>query len=118
MSDRTYLDFLQDILYCLQKAQSFIAGMTFEEFSTDEKTHFAVVRAFEIVGEAVKRLPPGLKNQYPALPWREMAGMRDKLIHDYFGVNLQVVWETALDEAPVLESAMRLLLANENPDQG
>ena len=117
MSERTYLDFLNDILYSLQKAQSFIIGMTFEEFSTDEKTHFAVVRALEIVGEATKRLPPDLKNQYPDVPWREMAGMRDKLVHDYFGVNLQVVWETARDEAPALESAMRSLLQRTLPDQ-
>jgi len=114
MSERTYLDFLQDILYCLEKAQSFIAGMTFEEFSTDERTHFAVVRALEVVGEAAKRIPPDLKVRYPALPWREMAGMRDKLVHDYFGVNLQVVWETAVEEAPALEAAMRSLLASEN----
>lgn len=113
MSERTYLDFLQDIVYCLEKAQSFIAGMTFEEFSTDEKTHFAVVRALEIVGEATKKLPPDLRGRYPTLPWREMAGMRDKLVHDYFGVNLQVVWETALEEAPALEAAMRSLLASE-----
>ena len=117
MSERTYLDFLQDILYCLEKAQSFIAGMTFEEFSADEKTHFAVVRALEIVGEATKRLPPDLRARYSALPWREMAGMRDKLVHDYFGVNLQVVWETALDEAPALEAAMRSLIASEIPQE-
>jgi uncharacterized protein with HEPN domain len=115
MSERTYLDFLQDILYSLEKAQSFIAGMSFEEFSSDEKTQFAVVRALEVIGEATKRLPSDLKGRYPSLPWREMAGMRDKLVHDYFGVNLQVVWETALDEAPGLEVAMRSLLANENP---
>jgi uncharacterized protein with HEPN domain len=117
MSERTYFDFLQDILDCLRKAQDFIAGMTFDEFLTDEKTHFAVARALEIVGEASKRLPPDLKKRYPDLPWRDMAGMRDKLVHDYSGVNLRVVWETALDEAPALEIAVRSLLTKERLSQ-
>ena len=87
--------------------------MTYEEFVTDEKSNFAVVRALEIVGEATKRLPAELKSRYPALPWREMAGMRDKLAHDYFGVNLEVVWDTAVQEAPGLEAEIRSLLMKE-----
>jgi uncharacterized protein with HEPN domain len=87
--------------------------MTYEEFAVDEKTSYAVIRALEIVGEATKRLPAELKARYPGLPWREMAGMRDKLIHDYFGVNLQVVWETATTEAPSLEAEIRSMLSQE-----
>lgn len=113
MSERTYLDFLADILECLEQAQAFIEGMTFDEFSVDKKTRFAVLQALEIVGEATKRLPSALKDRYPHLPWRDMAGMRDKLIHDYFGVDLQVVWETATEDAPALEAEIRSILANE-----
>ncbi|HEY0557281.1 MAG TPA: DUF86 domain-containing protein [Thermoanaerobaculia bacterium] len=110
---RTYLDYLEDIRDSLAKAQVFVQGMTYEQFTVDEKTSFAVVRALEIVGEATKRLPAELKARYPNLPWRDMAGMRDKLVHDYFGVNLEVVWETATLEAPGLEAEIRSLLLKE-----
>jgi uncharacterized protein with HEPN domain len=113
MSERTYLDYLEDIGDHLASAQEFVKGMTYEKFIDDERTNFAVVRALEIVGEATKRLPVELKNRYPDLPWRDMAGMRDKLIHDYFGVDLAVVWETATLEAPGLEAEIRSLLAKE-----
>lgn len=113
MSERTYLDFLADIRDNLVEAHAFVEGMTFASFSSDKRTWYAVVRALEIVGEATKRLPPELKDRYPDLPWRDMAGMRDKLIHDYFGVDLQVVWETAMEEAPALEAEIRSILAKE-----
>lgn len=73
----------------------FIDGMTFETFVRDDKTVFAVVRALEIVGEATKRIPASIRDQAPSIPWRAMAGMRDKLSHDYIGVNVAVVWKTA-----------------------
>ena len=113
MSARTYLDFLADILDCLEQAQAFVVGMTFEDFSSDRKTRFAVVQALEIVGEATKRLPSELKDRYPNLPWRDMAGMRDKLIHDYFGIDPQVVWETVTEDVPALEPEIRSILAKE-----
>jgi uncharacterized protein with HEPN domain len=113
MSERTYLDYLEDIRDHLAQAQAFVKGLTYEEFTADTKTNFAVVRALEIVGEAAKRLPAELKDRYPDLPWRDMAGMRDKLAHDYFGVDLLVVWETATLEAPSLEAEIRSVLLKE-----
>ena len=78
-SERTHVDALADILNALEKVSRFIAGMTFEEFATDDKTIFAVVRGLEIVGEATKQIPASVRDTYPEVPWRAMAGMRDKL---------------------------------------
>ena len=76
---REYVDYLQNILYAMEKAESFIEGMDFAAFEADEKTTFTVVRALEIIGEAAKKIPPEVRQKYPDVPWREMAGMRDKL---------------------------------------
>lgn len=71
-----------------------------DEFQKDDKTSSAVIRKFEIIGEATKNLQDGVKNKNPNLPWREMAGMRDKLIHFYFGVKYDLLWHTIKDVIP------------------
>jgi len=105
-TDREYVDYLRDILDAVRHAQRFVQGMDFETFLSDDRTSFAVVRALEIVGEAAKKIPSGVREEYPAIPWREMAGVRDKLIHDYFGVDLQVVWRTVIEDLPPLETVL------------
>ncbi len=111
-SERTHVDYLDDILAAMAKVTSFIAGMTFDEFAKDDKTVFAVVRGLEIVGEAAKQIPAAVRDTYPAVPWRAMAGMRDKLTHNYFGVNLIVVWKTATADLPSLEPEIRRIVAD------
>lgn len=86
--------------------------MTFDEFAQDDKTAFAVVRAFEVIGEAAKRIPDQVCEQYPNIPWHEMARMRDKLIHHYFGVDLSVVWKTANEDLPALEPLLAQVVAD------
>jgi len=109
--ERTYQDYLSDILDAIEKIAQFIQGMTFDQFAQDHKTFFAVIRALEIIGEATKNISAEIRVSHPEIPWRQMAGMRDKLIHDYSGVNLTVVWNAALDELPKLKPAIRQVLA-------
>jgi len=110
-ADRSYGDYLVDILEAIGKVAQFIQGMTFEAFAQDDKTVFAVIRGLEIIGEATKRIPTSVRKLHADVPWREMAGMRDKLSHDYVGVNLMVVWKTASEDLPQLEPAIRCLVA-------
>lgn len=90
----SYLDYLNDMLQAVEKAEKFTSGMSYDEFAQDEKTIFAVIRALEILGEASNKIPNSIQKEYQDIPWRGMKGMRNKLIHDYMGVNVHVVWET------------------------
>ena len=92
-------------------ALSFSAGMSFEAFSSDAKTVFATIRALEVVGEAAKGIPESFRAAHPSVPWVDMTGMRDVLIHEYFGVDLSIVWETLHSDLPALVRDLRQMLA-------
>ncbi len=102
-----YRDYVEDMLEATDKVAAFISGMTEAQFLADERTQFAVVRALEILGEASKKIPASFKATHSEIPWREVAGMRDKLVHDYFGVNAAVVWRTAKEDAPAIARGLR-----------
>jgi uncharacterized protein with HEPN domain len=110
MTQRDIRDYLRDILETVHLAESFIQGITFETFQAEPKTSFAVIRALEVIGEATKSIPEEVRAQYPLIPWRGFAGMRDKLIHSYFGVDLQVVWDTVQQDLPGLKLAVEQIL--------
>ena len=87
------------------------SGLSFEQFASDETLKRAFVRSLEIIGEAVKNIPDSVRQQYPAIAWRRIAGMRDKLIHGYFGVNYHLIWSVIQDELPVLKEHIQKILS-------
>jgi uncharacterized protein with HEPN domain len=107
---RDYTDFLNDIYNSINKGIAFINGMSYEDFSKDEKTQYALIRVIEVIGEASKKIPAEIKDQSQDIPWREISGMRDLLIHDYFEVNIQVVWETGKNDLPELKEKIQRLI--------
>jgi uncharacterized protein with HEPN domain len=107
---REYGDYVEDIVNSVNKVMKFTKDMRYSDFMKDEKTVFAVVRALEIIGEAAKNIPESLRRKYPDIPWKDMSGMRDRLIHEYFGVKLDVVWDTVRSELPELEPKFQKIL--------
>jgi uncharacterized protein with HEPN domain len=102
--------YLEDILEATRKIDSYTADLSKSEFFEDEKTFDAVVRNLEVIGEAVKKLPEDLRAQHPALEWKKMAGLRDMLIHEYFGVDSEIVWDIVTNKVPTLEQEVRAML--------
>jgi uncharacterized protein with HEPN domain len=111
MSDE-FLDYVEDMLDAMDKAELLLEGVTYEQFEADFRINFAVIRALEIVGEAAKRLPLNLREQYPDIPWKVMAGMRDRIIHGYDVVDLQIVWDAVKRDIPQVKPQIRRILAD------
>ncbi len=102
MSKRKDTAVIQDIKESLNRIISYTSKMEYKDFVQDYKTQDAVVRNIEILGEAAKLLSDDMKEKYQDIPWKDIAGTRDKLIHDYFGVNIDIVWDIAKNEIPLL----------------
>ncbi len=109
--NKDYKVYLGDIIDAIAKIESFIVGMSPDTFKGDAKTQDAVIRNFEIIGEAVKRLPDEFKNRHPDISWRAASAMRDFLIHDYPDVIPDVIWKTATDDLPKFKGQITALLA-------
>ena len=107
---RDLTDYLRDMLEAVVWAETFIQAMTFDAFREDKRTVFAVIRSLEIIGEAAKKVPRSSRAKFALLPWQDMTGMRDKLIHDYIGVDETVVWKTVKEDLPMLREVLRRYL--------
>ena len=103
-------DYIQDVIEATNKGMKFVEDMEYEDFTHDDETVFAVIRAIEVIGEAVKNIPNDVKDKYPEIPWRDMAGMRNKLIHAYFGVDIKRVWKAIKEEIPPLKPVFEKML--------
>jgi len=103
---RDIRDYLNDMAEMLTDIQKFTYGISFEEFQYDRKTIYAVVRAFEVLGEAAKHIPDSTRQQYIDVPWATISSFRNKLIHEYFAINLEIVWDTIQHDVPELQALL------------
>jgi len=110
---RTTLQYLDDILEAIEKILQFREGVSFETFSADEMRKDAVIRNFEVIGEAIKKLPPELTGRYPDIDWKRIAGLRDTLIHGYFNVKPTVLWDIMNEDLPTLKKEIKTVLEDE-----
>ena len=109
MPDKIFIDSINDIYNSIKYIKDFTADLDFNQFEEDFKTQYAVIRCFEIIGEAVKRLPEIFREEYPDVPWQVMAGMRDRLIHGYDMVDVGILWRTIkADIMPLFEQILKI----------
>lgn len=102
--------FLEDILESIERIEQYTKNRTKNEFLDDYEKQDAIMKRLEVIGEAVKNIPIGVKKKYPEIPWKDMAGMRDVLIHEYFGILMERVWDTAKNDIPKLKKQILGLL--------
>ncbi len=109
MSKRKPALYLQDIKDCVEKIKSYTENLSFDDFREDGKIIDALVRNLEIIGEAANNIPEEVKSKYPDIPWQKMISMRNKVIHEYFGVDTEIIWKTAKEDIPELDRKIKQL---------
>jgi len=107
---RDYKLYIKDILNSILKTEEFIGDMSYRDFIEDDKTSSAIVRKLEIIGEASKNIPKEIRMKYKEIPWSDMAKMRDKITHFYFGVDYEIVWKVIKERLPTLKQQIQKLL--------
>jgi uncharacterized protein with HEPN domain len=110
MTNKDFRIYLYDINNYCSKTTYFVNDINFEKFISDERILLSVIRCLEVIGEASKHIPLEIKNLYPEISWKVIAGMRDYLIHDYKGINNHLVWKTAKEDIPELQKGIKLII--------
>lgn len=109
MSRRATPLLVDDIWEAIEKVGRYVAGLSHDNFVTDDKTIDSVVRNLEIIGEAANRLPETFKNQHPEIEWRQIVGLRNRVVHDYFNIDMEIVWEIIKNDLPIFKSKLSLI---------
>ena len=104
---RDFRLYLEDVIEAIAKIQRYTARLSFHEFAEDEKAVDAVVRNLEVIGEAVKKIPEDMRQKHVGIDWRKIAGLRDILIHEYFGIDVEIIWDIVQNKLPSLEASIR-----------
>jgi len=110
--ERLLQDYLNDIIESISDIREFIKGISFEDFSKDKKTIKAVVRSLEVIGEAANKIPQNLRDNYPEASWQEIIGMRNRLIHEYFGIDIEIVWQTIEEDLEPLDKTVKRIVSD------
>ena len=114
---REYKAYLKDILEAIHKIERYTENIGFEEFVSNELVQDGVVRNLEIIGEAAKNIPEDIKREYPDVEWRKIAGLRDILIHAYFGIDVEIVWDIVKNKVPKLKEKIEEILSKLDTDE-
>ncbi len=109
MSNRPINLLLSDMLESIDRVMQYTRGMSYESFSADQKSIDAVVRNLEIIGEAANRLPDDFKEKHPQVEWHKVVGLRNRIIHDYFGIDLQIIWQIIHSDLPLLRQTLSMI---------
>lgn len=109
-SERDFILYLEDILLSMDRIQEYISGLDFQHFKWDYKTVDAVIRNFEVIGEAAKNVPNSIKNEYSHIPWEEMYRLRNRISHEYFGIDYEIIWEIATQYLTINQNDIKLII--------
>ncbi len=107
---RNYSLYLQDIAEAIDRIQSYLEGVARDEFETNQMRLDAVIRNLQIIGEAVKKIPDSIKKKYPNIPWQEIAGLRNRVTHAYFNVDINIIWDVVQSELPILQPQVQRII--------
>ena len=114
MIDRDYRDFINDILTALISIENFIKGISINELEKDDRTYSAVIRKLEIIGEASRRIPKTIKNEFSDIPWNKMIALRNIAIHEYFGIDITIIWEIITKNLPDTKPSIEKMIKDLN----
>lgn len=117
MSERNTILYLSDIREAIEKIDEFVKPMSFEAFSRDARTIDAVVRNIEVIGEAARHIPENLRLAYPTVPWKQIVGARAKVVHEYFGIDIEIIWKTIQEDLPILKNEVEVMIAKQHEHQ-